>query len=338
MRTRMSAMVSSIRQDGEMKRATWDPANIVGLSGWPLRNYLWWREKKGYNGPENFCHFMRVALFWAPLRWVGYWADKIIFDKRFIVTIVGLSILYLVSSGSVALVLLLVSIPVVGFVAVEVGKRLGPFISRGGKWFFGAHPSFAPWLRPWVVVVAAIGVLAPFSELALTATLMITIVLLFVGLMIGAGWSIDRQTVASKKRQELAKQRILQLERELYLRTLFSIVHPKWVGNEARFFMWLARYEAWHLETTGRDINTMRVTEIAFRAPWPATIAHMEALSFYEENRREATEPVRLKPAKARRRLIPLGVVTFFQLVWAFVVTNKWKICPIISIPTPQES
>lgn len=54
----------SILEKGKRTRETWSPK----LGGAPLRHYVWWREQTGkYRAQENFCHFWRVVLIWAPL-------------------------------------------------------------------------------------------------------------------------------------------------------------------------------------------------------------------------------------------------------------------------------
>lgn len=54
----------SILEKGKRSRETWSPR----LGGAPMRHYVWWREQTGkYRSQENFCHFWRVVLIWAPM-------------------------------------------------------------------------------------------------------------------------------------------------------------------------------------------------------------------------------------------------------------------------------
>lgn len=63
-RTRM------VRTQGEIARRDWNPQP----GSVHLRMYQWWQErsKHGYDRPrENFCHYWRVVMIWAPLRWLA---------------------------------------------------------------------------------------------------------------------------------------------------------------------------------------------------------------------------------------------------------------------------
>lgn len=54
----------AVLEKGKQARETWSPR----LGSTPLRHYLWWRQQTGKVRPqENFCHFWRVVLIWAPL-------------------------------------------------------------------------------------------------------------------------------------------------------------------------------------------------------------------------------------------------------------------------------
>lgn len=62
--SRIGKVTEDIMQHGREKRGTWQPR----VDGAPLRSYLWWRKETGnYRSMENFCHFWRVVLIWAPL-------------------------------------------------------------------------------------------------------------------------------------------------------------------------------------------------------------------------------------------------------------------------------
>lgn len=53
-----------VLEKGKSDRASWSPQ----LGSAPLRHYMWWRSQTGkYRAQENFCHFWRVVLIWAPL-------------------------------------------------------------------------------------------------------------------------------------------------------------------------------------------------------------------------------------------------------------------------------
>lgn len=397
MRHRMNEMAEAVRRNGEAKRAVWDPADIVGLNGWPLTNYLWWRKKTGYDGPENFCHFLRVALFWAPLRWVGSKIDEMVqhpstikvFMALFVSAWLGLMIINGTLLGTLAGIILAASAicgivvglhfgsrlfeddqgikwfgacqpltrkamiifgapsavgmllvyGVLTFIARLWRKMVRPVAKAGLNWFFGASPSFAPWLRPWMVAIGTLMVLSLFSGTAQDALVSLTVMAVGVGTLLGISWSVNRHEAHKKMRQALREQEKRRATQDLYLAMMFSIVHPEWEGDANRFKSWATRYKKWYQEQTGANFDAMDdAWYIALRAPHRSRLQHEKAEHLFNDRMR-SMQPGTKKPAKKTpRRIIPLGVVTFFQLTWALVVTNKWKICPIISIPSAQES
>lgn len=61
------------REKGEARRATFHPEP----TGKPTQVYHWWASNGG-NAParENFCHYWRVIVFWAPLLWLSLWRER----------------------------------------------------------------------------------------------------------------------------------------------------------------------------------------------------------------------------------------------------------------------
>lgn len=56
-----------VLEKGEADRATFQPA----VDSAPLRAYQYWLNSTGREPfRENFCHFWRVVLIWAPLAWL----------------------------------------------------------------------------------------------------------------------------------------------------------------------------------------------------------------------------------------------------------------------------
>lgn len=61
--SRMKQKADQVLAEGRASRETWTPK----LGSTPLRVYRWWRRETGhYIYQENFCHFWRVVLIWAP--------------------------------------------------------------------------------------------------------------------------------------------------------------------------------------------------------------------------------------------------------------------------------
>lgn len=62
--SRIRRKSEAVLDRGRQDRDTWSPQ----LGSAPLRHYMWWRQQTGkYRAQENFCHFWRVVLIWAPL-------------------------------------------------------------------------------------------------------------------------------------------------------------------------------------------------------------------------------------------------------------------------------
>jgi hypothetical protein len=68
-----------VKEAGVAERGNFAPHGV------PKRIYQWWLAKSDSkkarairygDRKENFCHFWRVVLFWAPLRFVGYTVNK----------------------------------------------------------------------------------------------------------------------------------------------------------------------------------------------------------------------------------------------------------------------
>ncbi|MDN5835205.1 MAG: hypothetical protein L0H36_01050 [bacterium] len=58
----------SVRKQGEIQRRDWNPQS----GSVHLRMYQWWQARSSRAediSRENFCHYWRVVMIWAPLRW-----------------------------------------------------------------------------------------------------------------------------------------------------------------------------------------------------------------------------------------------------------------------------
>jgi hypothetical protein len=57
-----------VLERGATRRGTWSPK----ADGMSRRIYKWWQARSNdVRSQENFCHYWRVVLIWAPLRWVA---------------------------------------------------------------------------------------------------------------------------------------------------------------------------------------------------------------------------------------------------------------------------
>lgn len=84
--TRLRERAREIKEAGEAERGNRTPSS----TGWPMKFYRYWLEESNNLPPEreNFCHYYRVVLFWAPVYWL---TDKL--DNAVVGWIAGLSVL-----------------------------------------------------------------------------------------------------------------------------------------------------------------------------------------------------------------------------------------------------
>lgn len=62
------SQAKQVKRDAAIARHNWDP----DPSSWHFRMYKWWQRKSAhYNSRDNFCHYWRVVLIWAPLVWLA---------------------------------------------------------------------------------------------------------------------------------------------------------------------------------------------------------------------------------------------------------------------------
>lgn len=81
-----------LRSEAEASRGIYQP----GADSRSFKIYRWWqRETDSNRSKENFCHFYRVVLIWAPLRFVGKFLERrVLFPLWAWLGIVGLLSLY----------------------------------------------------------------------------------------------------------------------------------------------------------------------------------------------------------------------------------------------------
>jgi hypothetical protein len=106
----------------EVKEAGKAERKNVTPTGVPKRIYQWWlgeseskRARRIRNGTqkENFCHFWRVVLFWAPARKVAYGIDKYVLNGY---VAAALAILFVAALLTIAILNPLDALEVVGVV------------------------------------------------------------------------------------------------------------------------------------------------------------------------------------------------------------------------------
>lgn len=205
----MRDKINTVRTTGNVNRQTWDPETVPVLRGWPLQVYLWWAKASGHTGRDNFCHFCRVVLIWAPLRMlfrIVFWPLKKAIDSE------------RADAAADAM--------------VEFFDDHGAAITRPFAWFFGAHPKQATWLRPWLAMPAALLVLGLTTRDGRAILVGVLIMALTIVAFITACVGITKGVKAYQHRREQA--RIDAYLREMYLR----LYGRKLRFNELNFERW----------------------------------------------------------------------------------------------------
>lgn len=345
--------IAEIKRRGDLNRSRWNPEDMPALSGWPLRVYRWWQEETGCYGRDNLCHFLRVVLIWAPLRWVTKPVRAVmkplrrifgsalvpIFMALLAVMVIGNEALWVARHGLVPVLrgnAILLAIIVAGWGIVRLVRRYKRQLGDALSWFVDARPARLPWLRPWLVVPAAAIVLAWFSEFMRSLVIIAAFIGILFGMMALIFWS-------SGKLETWMRLRNARAAKENFLRELFGALYPGKAGDEQAYAAWRERYIQWRIAQFQRKWSTVHIhsyDDITYtmltggigNIPYGSYIVHdkVERAIIARETER-AERPKR--PSRVRGALVAVG--QFFQLIWAFIVIKKWKICPIIQLDEP---
>jgi len=186
--------LSNFAERGQkVKRQAADERGVYVAHGAPANIYAWWKRNGGttFGSRENFCHYWRVVVFWAPLKAIV----KTV--KRFAVPLLALLALAVIA----ALVIICGTVGflkgLLVFLAVLAIAASGVLVAAGIEWLFDKY-----WPRRWNKVAAkiAIGALA-LAVVALIVDLVVTMIansawialtvffVIFVGLPL-VGWGL----------------------------------------------------------------------------------------------------------------------------------------------------
>lgn len=385
-----------VRAAGAARRRNWnpDPASIH------YKIYQWWLKKSGKVIPrENLCHYMRVVLFWAPLRAVAkpllFLAALTVICGLVAITVIspmdalGFAMLifgfaYLVfgtiimkqqlhdilpdeidkvrwlnektNTINAGLVILTLPVVLIESMLLIIILSLFTFLhglkedydayGRTRRWLMGAqfsdHKSFS-WIHPWLI--APVGLITWSFIFGFAETLLIVGggVVVFFGTLVSLFYLADlvkeKQAAAVEAEQEQVR---LKAERRQHavindvVEHLFAIQHPEWVGNQYQYESWLTRYKRHCYDRYGNTIYRItpsshlywvsvkyeRLFERAYEADKKYSSANDGQSSYVVQKKRF----VKIKAALA-------VVIDILALAWAFVLTKKWGICPIVELP-----
>lgn len=348
--------IATLKRRSDLNRSRWNPIDMPVLSGWPLRNYRWWQQQTGYAGHEDLCHFIRVALVWGPLRWVTQPFRRLrgtkfgIYALQGIVGLLALTLEGILYAKNSPQAFLAVNGAVIGAALaiwglVVLTSRFGRQLQEAVDWFIYEHPARLPWLRPWLIVPAALIGLAAFVPIVRMALLMFGVVVVVMGILLSIGWLADKAYVSSRRRQERARK-------EEFLRELFAQLHPDRFAEPKAYIAWRERYIQWRITLAKRaglrgiqrydDITIGMLRDNVGILPYSAIYAHMSAQQKLRDREADKMLQEQLaaimpkRPSPLRRILRPIS--QFFQLLWTFAVLWKKKACPIIELPDEPRS
>ena len=157
----------SVRAQGEIQRRDWNPAP----DSVHLRMYQWWQARSSRADDisrENFCHYWRVVMIWAPLRWV--WPKLLILLG--VAAVVALAVGIFVYGSSFAIIIGYVVAGLIYFVvSIDVtvylyGKLRGRHPSASGSGLF-SYDEIKPVYFAAIVLVTSPGI-AVVSAIAAT--------------------------------------------------------------------------------------------------------------------------------------------------------------------------
>lgn len=316
----LKTRTKEIVEEGKAQRGNFEPEGV------PLRAYEYWL--KGSNSKragrvraglerENFCHFWRVVMFWAPFMAFRRGAMKVIDSKFFQIPAMGVAGLiaaaFLIATGSVMLVagaFAIVAYALGGIFAGVIGGLDG-FRKENSKEIDYAHvavasvtapvalPLFAVtrgfkiwprrWNQPALTVLGILGAVAAVAGVVFC---------LVVGTMDVGWWFV-----------------------------------PAILGGCAALLTVFVGLAALGDFIKGRRALARRKREA-------------ESERRYEETRKAIMDGTYVPPTEKKKTPPPawaLAIGRFFSGVGDFIVlysqvvrVNKWKICPLVEVPSAK--
>jgi hypothetical protein len=344
--SRLRQRAVEVRAEGAARRQIRNPS----ADSPAYQRYAWWLARTGtVIQRENFCHYWRVALIWAPLRKL---ADKLAFLVR--------PLAYLVTSLLAALVVALATYGVYEFFQADGGfwHKLGKavLVLLGLAWFVGgfllaimvlvplmpdatASPSTAQPPSRRTKVLAGTGVL-------LTLPVFLAVGLLLV-LFLAVEWAAEKRIVP----------------RAINWLGTAHFADSKWFGWVRPAYAFPAVLVGLSVVYTWARWSLLVVVGLAVIASLLLGLAYLaDQRKERDAQRREERYQYYLAHPKARcapaKPTVPRqpgrfdhfldavalrfnnalnGVVDFLALVWSIVLVKKWGVCPYVELPTQSE-
>lgn len=302
---------------GEHRRGVWRPEE----GSLTLRAYRWWAKSSGKApAQENFCHFWRVALIWAPLRWLTMplrWLARLLRNPKIQLGFAMGAMLALVTAAIastsgvfVAITMVVACLAAAAYVAAGSGLGLDWLHRRDG------YPSFVP-----VQALREKSLGAYRCLWVATAPVAWGLIAVLVALWVACegtsrlSWWIFGYRIRG-----------------------WRFVRPFTVMLAAGFLYLVA--SAWWVEASRTVLLAILIVGAGCLAMLAAATGLAVAFVSVEAGVREWKERrprpgVSLeKKAPSRRRASPLRrALEPFALVWAALRAWKMGICPIVEIP-----
>lgn len=282
----MSSIRSSVRNffSGEVS---------VAENSWHYRIYSWWVNHDGGNTwgyKENFCHYCRVVLIWAPWRWVVYDLFKsspvrlltAIFWIAYVCVFLIFSLTKSVEAALLSFVALLITTALLRMAYLRDPVKFENRVKQALKWYFTAHRFKV--VYPWSVTLVVLFVVA---SLIFGPVNVLLVIAAGVGLVLGLALAI------------IALAAIFYLLKRIVWDPL------AWAMGKVRDW-WYAHWTA-----PREQKRWEKEREELFFPPPPIT---------------------RPKPAPKKKGSSVL------QLIWAFILAKKRKICPFIKLPEREQN
>ena len=220
-------------------------------------------------------------------------------------------------------------------------------------WFVEAHPRRAAWLTP----LRAFGVLT-LLYLVLTAWVLpvpkavaevsVQILAFSAGIAVAAMLMALAANASSRLKDRQAKKRAVEeaariehqkkLNREV-LQTLFGLLHPEQKLDPVEYDRWIDEFASTTRYWSRENLYEVSLWELIDDMPhewFSLLLEHFGLDSSGELVDRYQPLVKAPKPRKRAGANAAKAFVDFFALLWAYIVTKKWKICPIVTLPDAQ--
>jgi len=219
-------------------------------------------------------------------------------------------------------------------------KRVGP---RAINWLCAAHfagSKWFGWIRPAYVFPAALVGLACFYRWALIGVFVALGLVVFATAGILLTWQADLRQQRLRERREVAIRQANEARLDRFLRIKFALLHPRKAQDVARseqhYQAWLQRYRSYMEAKYGVKAfeQDLYIHHYYIDEPYARYMERQAKLAASSQpSRFDHIVEVALDGLSRALNV----VCEFLALVWMVLVTKKWRVCPLVELPTRQE-